>query len=67
MVYHIIMNGKEVIKKLKANGWFVKRIRGSHHMMSDGSKAEHVAVHRGKDIPIGTLKSIEKLTGVKLK
>ena len=67
MIYHVKMNGKEVIKKLKANGWFVKRIRGSHHMMSDGSKTVPVAVHRSKDIPIGTLKSIEKLTGVKLK
>ncbi len=67
MIYHVKMNGKEVIKKLKANGWFVKRIRGSHYMMSDGSKTVPVAVHRGKDIPIGTLKSIEKSTGVKLK
>jgi len=61
------MNGKEVIKILKDNGWVVKRIRGSHYMMSDGSKTVPVAVHRGKDMPIGTLKSIEKSTGVKRK
>ena len=61
------MNGKQIISELKKSGWTVKRIKGSHHMMTNGRVTFPVAVHGSKDIPIGTLKNIEKLSGVKLK
>ena len=61
------MNGKEIIKKLKAQGWEIKAINGSHHqMIKDGVKVS-VPVHGTQDVKIKTLLSIEKQSGVKLK
>ncbi|OGR03841.1 MAG: hypothetical protein A2511_02920 [Deltaproteobacteria bacterium RIFOXYD12_FULL_50_9] len=61
------MNGKEIIKKLKALGWEIKSINGSHHqMIKDGIKVT-VPVHGTQDVKIKTLLSIEKQSGVKLK
>lgn len=61
------MNGKEIIKKLKALGWEIKAINGSHHqMIKDGVKVT-VPVHGTHDVKIKTLLSIEKQSGVKLK
>ena len=31
------MNGKQVIKILKREGWTVYRVRGSHHILKKGS------------------------------
>ena len=61
------MNGKEIIKKLKALGWEIKTVNGSHHqMIKDGVKVT-VPVHGTHDVKIKTLLSIEKQSGVKLK
>ena len=61
------MNGKEIIKKLKALGWEIKSINGSHHQkIKDGVKVT-VPVHGTRDVKIKTLLSIEKQSGVKLK
>lgn len=63
------MNGKQVIAKLKAEGWQLVRIEGSHHIFEKPGflRAVPVPVHGSKDIGIGLLKAIEKQTGVKLK
>lgn len=60
------MNGKEIIKKLKKEGWQVLRIRGSHHMMGKGGARTTVPVHAGRDLKPGLVKKIQKDTGVKL-
>ena len=63
------MNGKQVIAKLKAEGWKLDRIVGSHHMMEKAGapRTIPVPVHGTKDIGAGLLASIERQTGVKLK
>ena len=61
------MNGKEIIKILKLVNWQVVRVRGSHHLLSNGIKTVSVPVHGKKDIGVGLLRAIEKQTGVKLK
>ena len=61
------MNGKEVITKLKAHGWEVLRVNGSHHRMGKGEKRTTVPIHGSRDLGIGLLNAIEKQTGVKLK
>ncbi len=61
------MNGKEVIKRLKEAGWEVLRVRGSHYQMGKDGERETVPVHGKHDIPIGTLRKIERNTGVNLK
>lgn len=60
------MNGKQVIKYLKAAGWTLARTRGSHHLMEKDGKTVPVPVHGTTALKIGTLKSIEKETEVKL-
>jgi predicted RNA binding protein YcfA (HicA-like mRNA interferase family) len=61
------MNGKQVIKVLKEDGWEVVRVNGSHHRLAKGSKRTTVPVHGAKDLDTKTLSVIEKQTGVKLK
>jgi len=61
------MKSRDVIKKLEADGWFLVRTAGSHHHFRHPEKPGTVTVpHPKKDLPIGTLKSIEKLSGVSL-
>jgi len=63
------MNGKQIITRLKAEGWHLARIEGSHYIMEKPGmpRAVPVPVHGNKDLGIGLLKAIEKQTGVKLK
>lgn len=61
------MNGKEVIARLKAAGWTVDRVHGSHHILTKGSRAVPVPVHGSRDLGAGLLAAIQRQTGVKLK
>ncbi len=61
------MNGKDIIKRLKANGWEVLRQEGSHVRLGKGEARTTVPVHGTRDVKSGTLASIERQTGVKLK
>jgi predicted RNA binding protein YcfA (HicA-like mRNA interferase family) len=45
------MNGNEIIKRLKAEGWGLKRIRGSHHMLKKDGRVVPVPVHPNPDKP----------------
>lgn len=62
------MNGKQIIAKLKKEGWILIRVEGSHHIMKNAelNKKVPIPVHGSKDVQIGLLKAIEKQTGVKL-
>jgi predicted RNA binding protein YcfA (HicA-like mRNA interferase family) len=62
------MNSREVLRRLKADGWTVTRVKGSHHQLIHPTKPGVVTVkHPAKDFPIGTLKSMEKQSGVMLR
>ncbi|MCL2161755.1 MAG: type II toxin-antitoxin system HicA family toxin [Betaproteobacteria bacterium] len=61
------MNGKAVITKLKAAGWTLRRISGSHHIMASGSKIVPVPVHGSRDLTPGMLSAIERQTGIRLR
>ena len=39
------MEGKELVKLLKKNGWQIDRISGSHHIMVKGGRTISVPVH----------------------
>jgi predicted RNA binding protein YcfA (HicA-like mRNA interferase family) len=61
------VTSSEVIRIIKDAGWVLSRSKGSHHHFSHPSRAGIVTVpHPKKDMPIGTLKSIEKQAGVRL-
>ncbi|TCP05710.1 putative RNA binding protein YcfA (HicA-like mRNA interferase family) [Rubrivivax gelatinosus] len=60
------MDSKQVIKMLEANGWFLARVKGSHHQFKHPTRPGLVTVkHPDSDIPKGTLNSIKKQAGWK--
>jgi len=61
------MDAKEILKQLKVEGWEVLRQKGSHIQMGKGEKRTTVPNHGKHDIKIGTLRKIERDTGIKFK
>ena len=62
------MNSREIIQKIRQDGWFEVAHEGSHKQFKHAVKKGRVTVPRPKiDVPIGTIKSIEKQAGIKLK
>ena len=62
------MASRRVIQAIEADGWKLARVRGDHHHFKHPSKPGLVTVaHPNKDIPIRTLKSIERQSGLKLR
>lgn len=61
------VNGNDVIARLKAAGWTLDRISGSHHIMTKAGLAVPVPVHGKHDLGKGLIAVIARQTGVKLK
>ena len=62
------LDSRDVIRELKRDGWFQVKQVGSHKQFKHPTKKGRVTVpHPKRDIPIGTLKSIEKQAGIKLR
>lgn len=60
------LSSREVIKIIEADGWYEVNVVGSHRQYKHPTKKGRVTVkHPDKDIPIKTLKSIEKQAGLK--
>jgi len=60
------VDSKQVIKLLEAEGWYLVRVKGSHHQFKHPSKPGLVTVkHPDADVPKGTLHSIRKQSGIK--
>ncbi len=62
------MNSRAIIAAIEDDGWFQVAQKGSHVQFRHPTKAGRVTVpHPKKDIPAGTLRSIEKQAGIKLR
>jgi predicted RNA binding protein YcfA (HicA-like mRNA interferase family) len=61
------MNGKQILKRLKDEGWTVLRIEGSHYRLGKGAQRTTIPLHGTKDLKPGTLAAITRQTGVKFK
>ncbi len=62
------MNSREIIKALQSDGWLEVAQKGSHKQFKHPTKPGRVTVpHPLKDVPPGTLRSIEKQAGLKLR
>jgi predicted RNA binding protein YcfA (HicA-like mRNA interferase family) len=62
------LNSREIIKALEADGWQQVAQKGSHVQFKHPTKPGRATVgHPKRDVPLGTLKSIEKQAGVKLR
>lgn len=61
-------SSREVIKILEEDGWYFVRCVGDHHQFKHQFKSGKVTItHPVKDVPIKTLKCIEKQAGIKFK
>lgn len=61
------MTAKEILKKLKSDGWTEKSQRGSHLQLVHPTKPGKVTIpmHTGKDLDPKTVNSILKQAGLK--
>lgn len=67
MCYYILVR-REIIKMLKADGWYEVNVVGSHHQFKHPTKKGRTTIkHPDKDIPLPTLKRIEEQSGLKFK
>ena len=63
-----MISSRDILKKLKADGWFEIGRKGSHVQLKHPAKKGRFTVpHPRRDIPVGTLKSIERQSGLKLR
>lgn len=63
------MNFKFVEKTVKADGWVLVRITGSHYQYKKIGVTESLVIpcHGKRDISIGVLKNLEKISGLSLR
>ena len=62
------MDSAAVIRVLRQAGWRLDRVRGSHHIFRHPERTGTVVVQRPrKDLPIGTLRQIERQAGLRLR
>ena len=62
------MDSRTIIRALIADGWELVASKGSHHQFKHPSRPGRVTVpHPKRDIPLGTLRSIEKQAGLSLR
>ena len=60
------VSGKQLVKILEGQGWYVKRVRGSHHIMRHPTvpDAIPVPVHGNQPIKKSTLGNILRTAGI---
>ncbi len=62
------MNSREILRKLGEDGWYEVAHEGSHKQFKHATKPGRVTVpHPKKEVPVGTIKSIEKQASLKLR
>jgi len=67
VIYRRGVTGPDIIKRFKAEGWQVLRQEGSHVRLGKGTARTTVPLHGKRDLRPGTLASIERQTGIKLR
>ena len=55
-------DSRKIIKRLKAEGFELVAVAGSHHKLRKGSKTV-IVPHPKKDLPLGTARAIAKQAG----
>lgn len=52
------VTGKDMVRFLERQGFALRRIVGSHHVMRKGDIQTVVPVHRNQDLATGTLRGV---------
>ncbi len=61
------LSSREIIRKLVADGWVEVAQKGSHKQFRHPTRPGRTTVpHPKKELPIGTIRAIERQSGVKL-
>lgn len=55
-------DSRKIIKRLKAEGFELIAVAGSHHKLRKGDKTV-IVPHPNKDLPLGTARAIAKQAG----
>ncbi len=55
-------DSKKIVKRLKADGFELVSIKGSHHKFRKGDRIV-IVPHPKKDLPVGTARSIARQAG----
>jgi len=55
-------DNREIVKRLRIEGYELVSIRGSHHKFRKGDRTI-IVPHPKKDLPIGTARAIAKAAG----
>jgi predicted RNA binding protein YcfA (HicA-like mRNA interferase family) len=59
------VNSRELVREIRAAGWVLDRVRGSHHVYRHPERAGHVVVpHPKKDLGVGLVAAIRKQAGL---
>jgi predicted RNA binding protein YcfA (HicA-like mRNA interferase family) len=62
------VKSKDIIRAIEKSGWVHVATKGDHWQFKHPTRPGRVTVpHPKRDLPIGTLRSIEKQAGVKLR
>jgi predicted RNA binding protein YcfA (HicA-like mRNA interferase family) len=62
------MDSREIIRRLEREGWFEVSQAGSHKQFKHPTKPGRVTVPSPRrDVPMGTLRSIEKQAKIRLR
>ncbi len=62
------VSSTEILRRLKADGWYKVGQSGSHVQLKHPTKPGRVTVvHPSRDIAKGTLRSIERQAGIRLR
>ena len=58
----MLRNSRDIVKRLKAEGFELVSVKGSHHKFRKGTTVV-VVPHPKKDLPVGTARSIARRVG----
>ncbi len=58
----MLRNSRDIVRRLKAEGFELVSIKGSHHKFRKGAVTV-VVPHPKKDLPLGTARSIARQVG----
>jgi predicted RNA binding protein YcfA (HicA-like mRNA interferase family) len=62
------MNSRDIIRAIEHDGWTHVATKGDHWQFKHPTRPGRVTVpHPKRDLPVGTLRSIAKQSGVKLR
>jgi predicted RNA binding protein YcfA (HicA-like mRNA interferase family) len=59
------ISGKEMLDKFLKDGWELKRVNGSHHVVEKGNISVSIPVHGNRSLHKGTEQSLLKQGGYK--